>query len=90
MADEEYTVHPHEEETAESIARHYTALGHSVTVINEVINDEQEVYVTESEKSDAVDRNVRHLEIMLTRDYWTNEDMTDVDAAIVSGNAYNA
>ena len=79
-----------EEETVESIAQHYTALGHSVTVINDVINDEQEVYVTESEKSDAVDRNVRHLEIMLTRDYWTNEDMTDVDAAIIAGNAYNA
>ena len=79
-----------EEETVESIAQHYTALGHSVTVINDVINDEQEVYVTESEKSDAVDRNVRHLEIMLTRDYWTNEDMTAVDAAIVAGNAYNA
>ena len=79
-----------EEETVESIAQHYTALGHSVTVINEVINDEQEIYVTESEKSDAVDRNVRHLEIMLTRDYWTNEDMTDVDAAIIAGNAYNA
>ena len=82
-----------EEETVESIAQHYTALGHSVTVINEVINDEQPypaVYETESEKSDAVDRNVRHLEIMLTRDYWTNEDMTAVDAAIVVGNDYNA
>ena len=79
-----------EEETVESIAQHYTAMGHSVNLINNVINDEQEVYVTESEKSNAVDRNVRHLELMLTRDYWTNEDMTDVDAAIVSGNAYNA
>lgn len=79
-----------EEETVESIAQHYTALGHSVTVINDVINDEQEVFETESEKSYAVDRNVRHLELMLTRDYWTNEDMTDVDAAIIAGNAYNA
>ena len=79
-----------EEETVESIAQHYTAMGHSVNLINNVINDEQEVYVTESEKSNAVDRNVRHLELMLTRDYWTNEDMTDVDAAIVAGNAYNA
>ena len=79
-----------EEETVESIAQHYIALGHSVNVINDVINDEQDVYRTEVEKSDAVDRNVRHLELMLTRDYWTDEDMTDVDAAIVAGNAYNA
>jgi hypothetical protein len=77
-------------ETAAQIAQHYTAMGHSVTLINNVINDEQEVFETEEEKSDAVDRNVRHLEIMLTRDYWTNEDMTEVDAAIVAGNAYNA
>jgi len=27
---------------------------------------------------------------MKTRDYWTSEDMTSVDAAIVSGKAYNA
>jgi len=26
----------------------------------------------------------------LTRDYWTDEDMTAVDAAIVAGNAYDA
>jgi len=79
-----------EEETVESIAQHYIALGHSVNVINDVINGEQQAYITESEKSDTVDRNVRHLELMLTRDYWTDEDMTDVNAAIVAGNAYNA
>ena len=45
---------------------------------------------TDEESMDAISRNVEHLELMKTRDYWTDEDMTAVDAAIVSGNAYNA
>jgi len=42
------------------------------------------------EKNACVSRNVEHLELMLTRDYWTSEDMTAVNAAIVAGKAYNA
>jgi len=77
-------------ETAAQIAQHYTAMGHSVDLINAVIAGTQMVDESADEKNACVDRNVEHLELMLTRDYWTNEDMTDVDSAIVSGNAYNA
>jgi hypothetical protein len=42
------------------------------------------------DKQDCVDRNVRHLEIMLAKDFWTNQDMTAANAAIVAGNAYTA
>jgi hypothetical protein len=77
-------------ETAEQIVQHYTAMGHSVDLIHGVIDDTQYVGDSVEEKSDAVSRNVEHLELMLTRDYWTDEDMTAVDAAIVAGNAYNA
>ena len=28
------------------------------------------------EKQSCVDRNVEHLEIMVAKDYWTDEDMT--------------
>jgi len=73
-------------ETAEQIVQHYTAMGHSVDVIDEVIATGD----TDEESMDAISRNVEHLELMKTRDYWTDEDMTAVDAAIVSGNAYNA
>ena len=73
-------------ETAEQIVQHYTAMGHSVDVIDEVIATGD----TDEESMDAISRNVEHLELMLTRDYWTDEDMTAVDAAIVAGNAYNA
>ena len=77
-------------ETAAQIAQHYTAMGHSVDLINAVIAGTQMVDQDADEKNACVDRNVEHLELMLTRDYWTSEDMTDVDSAIVSGSAYNA
>ena len=73
-------------ETAAQIAQHYTAMGHSVDLINEVIATGD----TDTESKDAISRNVEHLELMLTRDYWTSEDMTAVNAAIVAGKAYNA
>ena len=77
-------------ETAEQIVQHYTAMGHSVDLIDAVIAGTQMVDESADEKNACVDRNVEHLELMLTRDYWTDEDMTAVDAAIVAGNAYNA
>jgi hypothetical protein len=38
----------------------------------------------------AVDRNVEHLELMVAKDYWTDEDMTAVNSAITAGNGYTA
>jgi len=73
-------------ETVAQIAQHYTAMGHSVDLIHEVIATGD----TDEESLDTISRNVEHLELMLTRDYWTGEDMTAVDAAIVAGNAYDA
>ena len=77
-------------ETAAQIAQHYTAMGHSVDLINAIIAGTQMADFSADEKNACVDRNVEHLELMLTRDYWTSEDMTAVDAAIVAGNAYDA
>jgi hypothetical protein len=42
------------------------------------------------DKKDTVKRNVEHLEIMVAKDYWTNENMTAVNAAITAGTAYIA
>ena len=77
-------------ETAEQIVQHYTAMGHSVDLIGAVIDGTQMADESADEKNACVSRNVEHLELMLTRDYWTGEDMTAVDAAIVAGKAYNA
>jgi len=76
---------------AERIAAHYTALGHSVAVINDVLAGNQVGRAeTDEEKKGFVNRNVKHLETMLTKDYWTSEDMTAVNAAIIAGKSYLA
>jgi hypothetical protein len=76
--------------TAEEIAQDYTAMGHSVELINGIIDGSKMVDESEEDKKDTVKRNVEHLEIMVAKDYWTNEDMTAVNSAIQSGNSYIA
>ena len=70
--------------TTEQIAAHYTAMGHSVELINSIRagNGFAGRENTAQERQDCIDRNVGHLEIMVAKDYWTTEDMTAVNAAI--------
>ena len=77
------------ENTIEEIAQNYTAMGHSVSLINDIIAGDAMADDTAKDKQDCVDRNVGHLEIMVAKDFWTDEDMTEVNAAIVAGKAYN-
>jgi len=79
-----------EVKTAEDIAQDFTAMGHSVTLINEIIAGTQMADESAEEKQSAVDRNVEHLELMVAKDFWTNEDMTAVNSAITAGNSYTA
>lgn len=79
-----------DETTPEQIAQHYKAMGDSVDLINAVIAGEQMADDMQEAKNDCVDRNVQHLEIMKAKDFWTTEDFTAVDAAIVAGKAYLA
>ena len=76
--------------TAEEIAQNYTAMGHSVDLINGIIDGSQMADESAEDKKDCVKRNVEHLELMVAKDYWTNEDMTAVNSAIASGNSYIA
>ena len=78
-----------DEITAEEIAQHYTAMGHSVDLINDIVAGNQDD-TDADERQATVDRNVEHLELMVAKDYWTNESMTAVNAAITSGNDYTA
>ena len=79
-----------DEITAEQIAQHYTAMGHSVDLINAIIAGEQMADDDAADRQDTVDRNVEHLEIMVAKDFWTDEDMTAVNAAISARQAYTA
>jgi hypothetical protein len=81
---------PDIEKTAEEIAQDYTAMGHSVDLINAIIAGTAMADDTAEEKQDCVDRNVAHLEIMVAKDYWTDEDMTAVNSAITAGQGYTA
>jgi hypothetical protein len=74
--------------TAEEIAQHYSAMGDSVDLINGIIDGSKMADDTQEEKNDCVDRNVRHLEIMVAKDFWTSEDMSSANSAITSGKAY--
>jgi len=76
--------------TAEEIAQNYTAMGHSVDLINAIIAGTAMADDTAEDKQDCVDRNVAHLELMVAKDYWTSEDMTAVNSAITAGQGYTA
>ena len=79
-----------DELTTEQIAQHYIAMGHSVDLINAIIAGEALEDDDATRKQDCVNRNVQHLEIMVAKDFWTDEDMTAVNDAIAAGTAYEA
>ena len=74
--------------TAEEIAQDYKAMGDSVDLINGIIDGSMMADESEEDKKDTVKRNVEHLEIMVAKDYWTNENMTAINKAIADGKAY--
>jgi len=67
-----------DEITKEEIAQNYTAMGHSVNLLNAGKPDDMEADEWTATKT----RNVEHLEIMVAKDYWTDESMTAVNKAI--------
>ena len=58
--------------TTEQIAINYVSAMDSVNLITELRT--KETLTEEDEKT--IQRNLEHLEIMLAKDYWTNEDLT--------------
>tara|TARA_R100001086_G_scaffold240140_1_gene165994 strand:+ start:462 stop:683 length:222 start_codon:yes stop_codon:yes gene_type:complete len=64
--------------TEEQIAQNYTAMGHSVDLLNADKPEDME----EDEWTATKARNVEHLELMVAKDYWTDENMTAVNKAI--------
>jgi len=63
--------------TAEEIARHYSAAMDSVNLINAGKPEE----MSDEDWADTVARNKEHLNIMLAKDFWTNEDLTPLSQA---------
>lgn len=65
--------------TPEEISRHYSALLESVHLINALVPTQ------DAENLNILARNVRHLEIMLERDWWAGYDLSVINAAIMVG-----
>lgn len=61
----------------EQIAKHYSACLDSVNLINGGKPEDME----DAEWADTVERNKEHLRIMLAKDFWTNEDLSPLQAA---------
>jgi len=81
--------------TAEEIAQDYTAMGHSVDLINAIIAGTAMDGETDADKKDCVSRNVEHLELMKamkkedgTTSIWTSESFTAIDKAVTDGKTY--
>ena len=79
-----------DERDADQKAQDYTAMGHSVDLINDIVAGNQDDDMEAADRQDTVDRNVAHLEIMVAKDDWGDEDMTAANAAITSGQGYTA
>ena len=66
--------------TAEQIAQHYSAAMDSVALLNAG----QPEGIDDADWADTVSRNVQHLEIMVAKDFWTDEDLTPLNDAIAA------
>jgi len=64
--------------STEEIAQHYSAMLDSVNLINEIVASGD----TDDESTDTIARNKEHLTLMLAKDFWTDEDMTPVNAVL--------
>ena len=69
-----------EDLTSEQIAQHYSAAMDSVNLINAG----QPEGMDDADWADTVSRNVQHLEIMVAKDFWTDEDLTQLNDAIAA------
>ena len=79
-----------EARTAEERTQDFTAMGHSIDLIDDIVAGNQDDDMEAAERQDCVDRNVAHLELMVAKDDWDGESMTAANAAITAGNGYTA
>jgi hypothetical protein len=72
------------------LAEDYTAMGHSIDLINAVIAGNKMADESAEDRQDCVDRNVAHLELMKAKTDWGSESMTATTNAITAGKGYTA
>jgi len=65
-------------ETAAQIAKHYSASMDSVNLLTAG----QPVGMSDDDWADTVQRNKDHLDIMIAKDYWTDENLKPLKDAV--------
>jgi len=76
--------------TDAELAVDFTALGHSIALITDVIAGNSMAEDDAADRQDCVDRNTQHLELMKAKSDWGSESFTATDSAISAGNGYTA
>jgi hypothetical protein len=80
--------------TQQEIQSSIRAAFDSVNLINGIITSNQMENESAQEKEDTVERNVGHLNIMMGKSWFTDaltdQENTDISAAITAGNGYSA
>lgn len=74
--------------TDEEKAKDYAGMGDSVVVINAIIDGTRNADRSLEDRKNRVRRNVDHLAAMVALTDWGDEDMTESNAAITTGQAY--
>ena len=76
--------------TDAELAVDFTALGHSIALITDVIAGNSMAEDDAADRQDCVDRNVAHLVLMKAKSDWGSESFTATDSAVSAGNGYTA
>ena len=76
--------------TDAELAKDFTAMGHSITVITDVIAGNDMAGELAADRQACVDRNVAHLVLMKAKSDWGSENMTATTNAITAGNGHTA
>jgi hypothetical protein len=79
-----------EDRTEEQLAQDFTAMGHSIALITDVIAGDVMADDDAADRQACVDRNTQHLELMKAKEDWGSESFTATDSAISAGNGYTA
>tara|TARA_R110001599_G_scaffold291358_1_gene494817 strand:+ start:1507 stop:1770 length:264 start_codon:yes stop_codon:yes gene_type:complete len=80
--------------TEEEIAAHFTAMDHSVKLINATVADDSKALTTmdADEVKVMITRNTGHLEVQATKDWYiaSSNNKTSYNNAVAAGKAYVA
>jgi len=76
--------------TDAELLQDFTAMGHSITLITDVIAGNVQADESAADRQGCVDRNTQHLELMKAKSDWGSENMTATTNAITAGNGYTA